>query len=162
MSGASGQLPPFLTHPVPYLDACHRGNLRGFVLAVPDGNTVRALVDLGFHSYQEVSLRLAGLPVETMRKLGDRAHPTLEQLALFRHILVRPRTSPIAARGGQSATWMADVLVTRAALIDSDTFDERSAGAPHVEALTARARINGVAWASLTAALLAAVELQEA
>lgn len=53
--------PSFDAHPLNYDDARGRGYLRAICLDVIDGDTVRALLDLGCLSYVYAPLRLAGV-----------------------------------------------------------------------------------------------------
>lgn len=89
--------PPFIeAHPAGYSDARAQGLVRAHCFCVVDGDTADFMLDLGFHQYAYVALRLARVNTaeirgtsKRVRALALRAKARVDALLHDRPVLIR-------------------------------------------------------------------------
>lgn len=94
----------FTKHPFSFVEARERGQLRAFGLRAVDGDTIVAMVDLGFGTYMAMHLRVAGVNTPELvgtsgaeRELAVKARDFTDLFTVGEPLLVRT----FLTRGGE-------------------------------------------------------------
>lgn len=95
---------------------------RAHVVSVYDGDTVTAVVDLGFHVSQEMTLRLCGIDTPEVRgeerPQGIVARDRLRELILDKDVVIRTKKDKREKYGRYLATVYVNGVDVNALLVD--------------------------------------------